>query len=486
MALSSFAFLLYFLPVVLAVYFLLGFSRQLKNLWLLISSIFFFAWDDPIYLSLLFFLLLANYVLGFQADKARHEGGASRWVFVLTCIVNLGPLIIYKYFGPWVSSIQGMTNWSIITVGSIAVPLGIGIMALQGISYVADTYHGKAPLEKNFVNCALYLCFFPTLAGGPLIRYHDVAGQIRQRQVSWNGFSQGFCRFVVGLAKSVLVAQPLSVVANLVFDSSSRSGMFTTVPALMALTGMIAFVLQMYYQFSGFTDMALGLGRMFGFDYPENFQYPVMALSVTEFWQRCYRSLTVWFSEYVREPFVYGQVNRDRLVRALFIMWMLIGLWMGPGIPTLIFGFWNFILILVEDIAELNENQQKKGLRHLYVIVTMSLGIICLRTPSIYEFALFISNLVGMNNNGLWDGLTLVLLREYWLVLAVGVLFLFPIAPWIRNRVAAANGFLRSVAAVIHPCMMAVLVLFVLIFLIRAGYTGDLQVEYNLWSSFYG
>lgn len=484
MTLFSFSFLLYFLPIVMIVYHLLRRSLRAQNIWLLIASLFFFGWVDLLSLFLLVLMIAANYELAFQARKAKEKGKTGKWALWCTVAVNIGVLFLSRYLSPMMSSIESLIGQP-INIGQMISVMGISFIALRGISYVLDIYRGKAEPEKSFVNCALYICYFPFLFAGPIVRYQDIAGQLRERKTTLEGFSRGLCRLVIGLAKNVLLAQPLAALVNNIFTLSSSSGILTITPAMTALLGLLGFALQIYYQLSGISDMVIGLGGMCGFTIAENFDYPIMSSSVADFWSRSYSSLPQWFGEYVREPLNARKNNIDRLVRNSLVMWLLIGLWTGPSLSSIIFGVWSFLLILIEEMMDFETRKIGKPIRRIYVLLTMLLGLSALRSEGIYAFSLFISNLFGANKNGFSNEMTFMFLREYWVFFVVGIVFLFPIAPWLRGKIAGAGGFIKGISSIVYIVGIVALLALSIIAITRTSNSLTLWTEFNLWSMLY-
>lgn len=484
MTLFSFSFLLYFLPVVMLVYYALGRSLRAQNIWLLLASLFFLGWVDYTSVFLLLLLIAADYELAYQAHQAKARGQTGRWALRCTALVNVGVLFLCLYLSPLVESIRSMTGWTYY-LPHLAVPLGISFIALRGISYVLDIYRGKAPLEESFVNCALYMCYFPFLFAGPIVRYQDIADQLRARRVTFAGFSSGVCRFIIGLAKNVLLAQPLAVLVDNIHTLSTSSGMLTITPAMTALLGLLGFALQLYYRLSGISDMVIGLGGMCGFTIAENFNYPLAATSVADFWARSYSSLPLWFSEYVRDPLNARKHNIDKLVGNSLIMWVLIGLWTGPSLSSVIFGVWSFVLILIEELMDFDTRSIRKPIRRVYVLLTMLLGLAALRSQGIYPFSLFITNLFGANKNGFINEMTFMFLREYWVFFAAGIVLMFPIAPWLRRKIAGAGILVKGVSGLVYAAGIIALLALVIMAITRTSFSPSLWTEFNLWSMLY-
>lgn len=479
MEMTTFSFLLYFLPAMMLGYYALFFSRKAQNLWLVLCSVAFFLINN--YLSLLvllLFLTLANYLLGYAIEKGREREKSVRGFVALACIANLLPLLLLKYLEPAVSGIAGLFGLAVPAFP--LAPLGVSFLALQGISYVVDISRGNARWDGNMLNSALYFSFFPPLAAGPILRYRSIAGQIRQREMHFGNVVQGLCRFLVGLAKVVLLARPVMSITTIVFGQSSLSGVYTVVPVSMALLGLLTCMLGIYYYYSGYSDLVIGLGRMLGFTYPENFNHPHLASSVSDFWKRCYASLLEWFDEYVYQPLGRNRSNNDKMVLHTFFLWLLVGLWIGAGLPKIILALWSALFIIVERIIDINEKKRSPW-RQLSVLIYMVFAAIAFQADSMYQFTLFIANLFGMRGNGFASEYALLLVRENWPVLALGVLCSFPIGAGLSRYSRRHTNALSAIISLAYPLAMILLVALVLLSISGTSY-DPYQILYSyLW-----
>ena len=486
MQMTDFSFLLYFLPAMLLGYFLLSSSRKAQNLWLVFSSLLFYSFGNYIYLIFLLVLTIANYYLGYAVHKYRgekqekQEKQFAKRILQLACVLNALPLLFYVHLHPWLDSIFSLVK---VSVPEFPVaPFGIAFLALQGISYVVDIYRGKVEWNPRFADTALYFTFFPPLQAGPIIRYHDVAQQIEKRKVELDKIIVGLCRFVIGLAKVVLLAQPLSVIANIAFEQSNLSGIYTTVPVSLALLGLVAYGLALFHYLSGFSDLVIGLGRVVGFVYPENFNQPVKSISLTTFWQRFYISLYAWFDEYVYKSLSKQRINNDYMVLHMLLMWLLIGLWLGPGIPKILFALWIFFFLILERIIEFDNKRNKSPLRKVYVAFVVLISLVAIKTDSIYQFTLFISNLFGMKNNGFHSELAQLLFKENWLVLLIGLVCLLPLTDELRQHVESKNSIIGNALYLFYPLVMLALVALVMIQISSISYDPGQLLNFRLWS----
>lgn len=482
MEMTSFSFLLYLLPVMLVVYFALRFSVRLQNLWLVISTLFFYAWGNHYYTLLLIGLVTANYFLGYGVHYAQEKrmGLWPRRLLIATVVLNVLPLLFFNHLPVVLTMIMGLPTPE--SLNFPAAPLGIAFLALQGISFVVDTYRQTVPWRPDFINAALYLSFFPFLQAGPIIRYQDVADELLERKFDLDEAVNGLCRLVVGLGKIVLLATPLMSLADIIFNQSNLSALYTKAPISLAILGLVAFAVSLYHYLTGFSDLVIGLGRILGFHYPENFRYPQFSPSVGEFWERCYITLGDWFAEYVYKPLGKTRTNNDWMIVHVLLVWVLIGLWVGAGVPKIIFGAWTFVFILIEKIVEVEPDTQKSIFRNLYVIFYLIIALIALKTDSVYQFTLFIGNLFGMRGSGFQSELALFLLRENWLVLVVGFIATFPVATKLRARVEALQGPAAVIYSVAYPLALAGLLALTVITISGWDYNPYLMIQQHLWS----
>lgn len=477
MNLIDLSFLLYALPILLVIYFVLSFSRKAQNLWLAISFLVLYSFGNIGHMALLFVMAMANYYFGSVASMLHKKGEKATRLLIIAIVVNLLPLFFYRY-------LESILN--IFSIGGIsfpAVPLGISFLALQGISYVVDISRGDAAWHVRFSDSLVYLVFFPTMQAGPLLQYKDIEPQIIDRKIHFDNIAEGLGKLVIGLGKVILLGNTLLSIGDIVFEQSNNSGIYTTVPISLALLGLLALAMGLYYYFSGFSDIAIGFGRMIGFSLPENFDTPILASSMTSFWKRSYSSLGKWFDSYLYQPFQNKHSSNDRMVYHLLLLWVVIGLWVGPGIPKIIFGLLSFLCILVERIVEVDKDKKesKNPLRYVYVLFIMLISIIALRTDTTYQFTLFIGNLFGMRGNGFTSGLALSLLKESWYIFAVGFICLFPIGKKIKMLAEKKGSVIGKALYVLYPIFMLGIIILVLLVLSSASYEPSQVLRLHLW-----
>ena len=358
----------------------------------------------------------------------------------------------------------------------------MAFLTLQGISYTVDIHRGKVKWAPNIIETLVYFTLFPVVFAGPILKYHEISEQIKSREITLDKIPSGLCRFVVGLAKVCLIAMPLLSLSRIVTDRSNLSGIYTSAPVSLMLLGLLACVTGMYHSLSGFSDMAIGLGKMLGFTFPENFCHPQLAATVTTFWQRCFITFTGWFEEYVYESLAKKHKNNDQMVLYMLLMWLLAGLWTGPGLPHLFFGFWNFVFLLFEKIVEMRSGKTKNPLRHLYVLAVMLVSVMALNVKSTYELTLYISNLFGMKEFGFHSDFAIQLLRENGPVLLAGLVTMFPIATKLREWFEDSIGFLRGIYSLFYLAAMAALLALLVLKLSAIHYDPAQLVNTFLWS----
>lgn len=380
MIFSTPLFLFGFLPIVLLLYY---FSpRIFRNSILLLSSWMFYIWGEYQYVVVLILSIAINYLIAVLiAERSKDEFTRKTWLF-LGVFINLLVLVIFKYFNFIIENINLVVEsleFQHLNVVTIHLPLGISFFTFQAVSYIVDVYRGQTKAQKNIINLALYISLFPQLIAGPIVRYRDVATQIVARKHSVIRFSEGVKRFVYGLSKKVLVANPLGEVADSVF---LLSGDDLSMP--LAWIGILSYTLQIYFDFSGYSDMAIGLGRLFGFRFPENFNYPYISTSVTEFWRRWHMSLSTWFRDYVYIPLGGSRLNSARTFINLLVVFLLTGLWHGASWNFLVWGGYYGVLLVVEKtvFAEVL-NVASKPVRHVYLLLIVVVGWVFFRADNL-------------------------------------------------------------------------------------------------------
>lgn len=389
MVFSSSVFLFIFLPITVLIYYLLR-KESLQNVWLLFVSFIFFAWAQPNYLWIIIVSIILNYIGALVIAKYKDIKGVLLFAVV---VANIGLLFYFKYFEFTVSIINKIARLS-ISVPEIILPIGISFFTFQGISYVIDVYRNEVQVQKNILNVALYISMFPQLIAGPIVRYSDINKEITKRSISVENISDGIEHFIIGLGKKVVIANTLASLVDPIWESGAHRH-----TAILAWTASIAYTLQIYFDFSGYSEMTIGLGKMLGFTFPENFNLPYISQSITEFWRRWHISLSSWFRDYIYIP-LGG--NRKRVYLNLFIVFLLTGIWHGASEHFILWGIWNGIFIIIERIINknLNLNLQFNNtfitvLKKIYTLFVVNIGWVIFRAPYIGEAKAFISCMMG-------------------------------------------------------------------------------------------
>lgn len=339
-----------FLPFVLAVYYLVLRKHTVgKNIFLFIMSLLFYAYGEPKYVFLMLFMILLHYGLGLLINKYSDDKRMQKLILFLMVVIDVCILGYFKYLNFIVSIFTGKAD-----TFKIALPIGISFFIFQAISYVVDVYRGKGKVQTQFLNVGLYISLFPQLIAGPIVRYETVANEIENRKENLNDFAVGVNRFIIGLGKKVLLANQFAVVSDSVFGNVTSTG--TSNSFLLLWMGAIAYTLQIFFDFAGYSDMAIGLGRMFGFHFLENFKYPYISKSISEFWRRWHISLQTWFKDYIYIPLGGSRVNsKARLVFNIFVVWFLTGVWHGANWTFIVWGLMYFVLLILEKFFHMDE-----------------------------------------------------------------------------------------------------------------------------------
>lgn len=396
MVFSSLIFLFLFLPVTLLVYY--GSPRKLRNVILLVASLIFYAWGEPVYILIMVFSTVFDYFNGLLIDKYRHRKGIARAVFIGSMTGSLGILGFFKYAGFLVDNINQLFHLHLQTA-DLPLPVGISFYTFQTMSYVVDVYLNKVPVQRNIISFGAYVTMFPQLVAGPIVKYGDIAGQLESRRVTLERFGEGAELFMRGLAKKVLLANNIGLLWT-----SVKAEPFAELSVLSAWLGIIAFTLQIYFDFSGYSDMARGLGKMFGFDFMENFRYPYISGSVTEFWRRWHISLGAWFREYVYIPLGGNRQGMAKQLRNVLVVWFLTGLWHGASWNFIVWGLYFGFFVMIEKLFLLRLLERFPAwIRHVYTLLIVILGWVLFEMEHLASAWRFIGVMFGVYGNGFAD-----------------------------------------------------------------------------------
>lgn len=385
MLFNSSVFLWLFLPMVLVLNNLI--KAKYSNYFLLAASLLFYAWGEPVYVLLMLFSIALNWAFGLLIDK-REKG--RHFLLTVCVILNLAILGYYKYFNFLVDTINGLVGDELIAPRSISLPIGISFFTFQALSYVIDLYRGECKVQKNILNLALYVSFFPQLIAGPIVRYSDIDEQISARIVSMDKFAVGFRRFLYGLGKKIIISNCMAEIADTIFGLP-----FAELTTTSAWLGAIAYTMQIYYDFSGYSDMAIGLGKMFGFDFLENFKYPYLSCSIQEFWQRWHISLGTWFREYVYIPLGGNRKGKVRTYLNLFTVFFLTGMWHGASWNFVVWGLYHGVFQIFERLGLKDFLKKHRVFSHVYCLLVVMIGWVFFRAETLLDAIRYIFRMVA-------------------------------------------------------------------------------------------
>lgn len=389
MVFSSTIFLCVYLPLVLLGYYIC--PKKGKNLFLLIVSLIFYAWGEPKYVFLMIFSILVNYVFGLLMDKHRENKKRLKLLLAISVIIDLGLLSVFKYTDFIITNINSVFGAGFDLL-NIALPIGISFYTFQAMSYTIDVYRDDVRVQRNLIDFGMYITMFPQLIAGPIVRYTDVQDQLAERNVTTADFSEGIMRFVVGLGKKVLLANQMGAVWTQIYALGGD------ISALMAWTGAAAYTFQIYFDFSGYSDMAIGLGRMFGFKFPENFRYPYESVSITDFWRRWHITLSTWFKEYLYIPLGGNRRGLARQALNLLIVWTLTGFWHGAGWNFVMWGLYYFAILFIEKLFLLKALDKLPRLfRHAYALLLIVIGWVIFASDDVSVMLPYLGSMFGAN-----------------------------------------------------------------------------------------
>ena len=415
MLFSSMTFLFVFLPVTLAVYYLA--PVQMRNLVMLAASLFFYAWGEPVYIILMLLSILMNYYCGLDIDGKRNSPQLARRSLIFAVAANVLVLGFFKYYGLIMETVNGTLPVD-IPYRVLPLPIGISFYTFQALSYIVDVYRGEARAQKKFTWFASYICMFPQLIAGPIIRYVDIEEQLRQRSFGIVKFGRGAMFFIRGLAKKVVIANSIGTVYEQVMQLPVG-----TVSVLTSWVGCLAYAFQIYFDFSGYSDMAVGLGKMFGFEFRRNFHYPYVSKSITEFWRRWHISLSTWFREYVYIPLGGNRCGGQRNMVNLILVWALTGLWHGAEWNFLFWGlYYGVLLILEKHVWGALMDRLPGVIQHIYTFVLVMVGWVFFFSPDLGSALDYIGMMFGMGASALADRQAVFLLTTHWLLFLLCIL----------------------------------------------------------------
>ena len=467
MLFSSVSFLYYFLPITLILYFVS--KDKYKNIILLLASLFFYFYGEPKYTVLMLISAFSAYIHGILIEKFR-EKGYSKLFLVSGLVVSLGILIVFKYMDFIIKNINYISN-SNIKLLRLVLPFGISFYTFQGLSYIVDVYKKDAKVCRSFVDFATYVCLFPQLIAGPIVRYTTIEDELKNRTHSFDKFAYGVNRFVVGLAKKVILANNLGMIVDIMTKSNEKSVLSYWMVAIF-------FSLQIYYDFSGYSDMAIGLGRMFGFDFLENFNYPFISKSIKEFWRRWHISLSSFFRDYVYIPLGGNRVSRGRWIFNLLIVWSLTGLWHGDSWNFILWGLYFALLLIIENLFLQNILSKLPALiQHIYAKFFIIISFVIFNNENIKDLWSSLYNMFNFRGLDLYNDFSTYYLKSYTVLLIVSVIGATPI---LKNIIQKVNKNVtgQKVVSTINPILNIVLLVVVTAYLIDGSFNPFLYFRF--------
>ncbi len=434
MVFSSFTFLFIFLPLVLLTYFLAK-KRQLRNIVLLVFSLIFYAWGEPVYVILMLLAIIVNYFIALKIE--RRKRGKKKWM-IIDVIFNLGVIGFFKYGNFIIQNINGIFHSNIGEM-NLALPIGISFYTFQVLSYVIDVYRKTVPAQKSMVNLGMYVTLFPQLIAGPIVRYETVAEEIENRKENFSEVVEGLKRFFIGLGKKVLIANQMALIADTIYGGDlANTG---TVSLWLAA---ISYTLQIYFDFSGYSDMAIGLGRMFGFHFLENFNYPYIAKSITDFWRRWHISLSTWFRDYVYIPLGGNRVSTLKWLRNILVVWLLTGLWHGASWNFILWGVYYGVILIIEKVF-LGRIIEKlpKVLQHIYALFFIIIGWVIFRVEDFSQMGIVLQKMFTWQASSIIDNIILNFdIFSSLPYILIGIIGSMPLWTKVREKRKQTNSYL--------------------------------------------
>ncbi|MEG0838857.1 MAG: MBOAT family O-acyltransferase [Hydrogenoanaerobacterium sp.] len=495
MTFSSIVFVFAFLPIALAGYYLL--RSNLKNAFLVLISLLFYACGEPKFVLVLMADILLNYGFGLAIEEFRTKPIVTRSLMIIILSGNIGMLLSYKYLYSAVSSFNQIANTS-FSVPNLALPLGISFFTFRTISYILDVYWGTSKAQENILSLALYISFFPQITSGPIVKYNNFENQIAVRTWNLELFVTGIKRLIIGLSKKVLIADMIAVCADRAFGLANGELSFS-----FAWLGAITFLLQLYYDFSGYSDMAIGLGNMFGFNCPENFDYPFISKSVGEYWRRWHITLGAWLKDYIYTPVFRSMMKKKNIFTkqtmkinecdlfALFITWLICGPWHGSGWTYLAYGMWYFVFIALERLLQAREKKrlklkklpkpkEKKWVNfcsHIFTMLIVIFGTVIFRSNSIHSAITYMQAMLGLSAGSFVDSVFTFFLNENKILYFVGIIFCIPTARKVKE-ICNKYMILSRISYILSPIIYMGLFFVAISFTVTSSYSPFIYFKF--------
>ena len=466
MLFSSIPFLYYFLPSVLILYFLA--PQKLKNTVLLISSLVFYGWGDPKYVI----MMVASIIIGFVSGlliEATNEKSKKKLILTINIIINLGFLGFFKYSNFFIENFNSVTGLS-LNLLNVALPIGISFYTFQILSYAVDVYRGTVKAQKNLINLATYITMFPQLIAGPIVRYSDIVGSLTERKISFEKISTGLRRFIIGLSKKVLLANALGELCVAFKASDDKSLLFYWLYA-------IAFCLQVYFDFSGYSDMAIGLGKILGFEFMENFNFPFISKSISEFWRRWHISLGSWFRDYVYIPLGGNRVKKTRWIFNILVVWFLTGFWHGAAWNFIIWGLYFVIFLIFEKTPVGKFVTKTHVLNRIYTLFFIIISFVIFDAVNMGEAFNYIKSMLGFSGVSLISTEFIYYLKEYSIILVLSVVGATPLVKKIAIRLTEIKG-VKTLVGILEPIVLIALLVLVTAYLVDGSFNPFLYFRF--------
>ena len=466
MLFSSIPFLYYFLPGVLILYFIA--PKKLKNTVLMLSSLVFYGWGEPKYV----FLMMASIVIGYVAGvliEAFSQKKLSKVALWASVLINLGFLGYFKYSDFFIENFNMLTGLSVPLL-RVALPIGISFYTFQILSYTVDVYRGNVPAQKNIINLAAYITMFPQLIAGPIVRYSDIEKNLTERTHSVESFAIGMRRFILGLAKKILIANSLGELCDIFKSSDDKSVLFYWLYA-------VAFGLHVYFDFSGYSDMAIGLGRIFGFKFIENFNYPYISKSATEFWRRWHMSLGTWFRDYVYIPMGGNRVSKPKWIINIFVVWFLTGFWHGASWNFIVWGLFFAVLLIIEKQFLLKFLQKTRVISRIYTLVAVGISFVIFNAADMGEAIRYIGGMFGAGGIPLVSTEFWYYLKSFAVMLVMGVIGATPLVKKTVNKIKE-NKIGGKIIFVFEPVVLLVLMVVMTAYLVDGSFNPFLYFRF--------
>lgn len=458
MVFSSILFIFRFLPIAMILYFLT--PNKYKNLTLLLISLTFYSWGEPKYFLIMVASIFVDYFISRGIEKSRNNKKVSIALLSISIVFNLGMLFFFKYFNFFLENVNNILELSLKYV-KITLPLGISFYTFQTMSYTIDVFLGKVKAEKNIINFGAFVCLFPQLIAGPIVKYTDINVELKHRKIDMKQIQDGIELFILGLGSKVLIANNIGA-----FWSEIEGKGFAGVGTVIAWISVLAFAFQIYFDFSGYSLMAIGLGKILGFNFPRNFNYPYISKSITEFWRRWHITLGSWFKEYVYIPLGGNRVGRLRLYINLFIVWFLTGFWHGASYNFILWGLYFFILISIEKAVLLKFLEKHKIISHIYSIFFILLGWAIFAVVDLGQLKILLKEMFSISKNNQW----MYYVRNYGITFIIATVFSTPIVKNIYNKVIKSD--------ILNTFILMIIFLLCIAYLVDATYNPFLYFRF--------